>query len=305
MKRSWRVHWLSQAVVLAVAVLIVLIAWPASAVPPVVSPQQQRARLMFSDTFPGGSLDQAKWNPFITSRAVNGRPWTDPTASQAGRGVQVGCNYSAQYYLPGQVRVDQGLDLVASRQPTGGTCNDTQSPATFPWRSGAISTYSHFQFDGGYVEVTMKPPSGDGLWPAVWMLPGPGGTQGDDNEIDIQEGGFAPPGQAARTFAWHLVHDSSTWGGVVDTGATLAEGFHRYALSWVPGQSLTWYFDGKQVGQLTKSEAPIPDEPMELIVDLAVATPKAAGWHPPGDAQTPSPATLQVASVAVWTNPPS
>lgn len=301
--RTRRVHWLGQLAVLAIAVLIVLVAWPASAIPPLVS-AHQRARLIFSDTFGGTTLDPAKWNPFVASRATGGRPWTGLVPSGVG-GSQVGCGYSAQYYLPGQVRIDDGLDLVAARQAVAGWCNDSQSPATFPWRSGAVSTYSHFQFDGGYVEITMRPPAGDGLWPALWMLPGPAGNQGDDNEIDLQEGGFAPPGSPNRTYAWHLVHGATTWGGVVDTGTDLSAGFHRYALYWVPGQFIIWYLDGRQIAQLTRAQASIPDEPMELILDLAVATPKASGWHPPGDALTPSPATMRVAKLQVWNIPPS
>jgi beta-glucanase (GH16 family) len=289
------------ATVLAVAAVIVV--WDASTVPSLTP--ADHPQLLFSDNFTGTSLDGSRWNPYITSRAVDGRPWNDPSPDRGAGGAPVGCRFDAEYYLPDQVRVSHGLDLVASRRPLSGLCNQTRSTTTYPWVSGAVSTYGHFQFDGGYVVITMRAPVGAGMWPAMWMLPGPGGTHGDDSEIDLQEGGFAPPGPAGGTFAWHLHHDADTWGGVEGAGVDLSAGFHSYALNWVAGQSMTWYFDGRQIARLTNAQASIPDEPMELILDLAVATPAASAWHPPYNASTPSSATMQVSSVQVWTAPPS
>jgi beta-glucanase (GH16 family) len=287
----------------AVAVGVVASAlWPAT---PVLAPTPARApRLLFFDNFSGTSLDGSKWNTYITSRAANGRPWNDPEPSPAEDGSGMGCVDSAQYYLPGQVRVDNGLELRASKSSTPGWCNQTASSSTFPWRSGAVSTYSHFQFNGGYVAITMKAPSGNGMWPALWMLPGPGGKHGDDSEIDVQEGGFDPPGPAGDTFAWHLRQASGSWGAAVDTGINLSSGYHTYAINWISGRSITWYLDGREVGDLTNGRASIPNEPMELIMDLAVANAQASAWHLPYDAGTPSPSVLQVASVQVWSAPP-
>ena len=300
--RRGRAHTSGLLVAVALAVFAVGIgAWEASAVPTLTS--SLHARLAFSDTFGGTTLDSSKWNPFVTSRAGNGQPWNDPQPYGAGSGL--GCQYAAQYYLPSQISVSRGLNLTASRVPTSGGCNNTGATTVFPWRSGAVSTYNHFEFDGGYVAVTMKAPAGSGMWPALWMLPGPGAAHGDDFEIDLQEGGFAPPGRANDTYAWHLRSASATSGGVVDTGVDLSSGFHTYALNWVAGQSLTWYMDDRQIARLTSDQVDIPSEPMELIMDLAVANGATAAWHPPNDLLTPSPSVMQVASVQVWTSPPS
>jgi hypothetical protein len=288
-------------VVLAIALAIGV--WETSAVPTLTAPVH--GKLAFSDTFSGTTLDPTKWNPFVTSRAANGQPWDDPQPSQSGGGTGLGCQYAAQYYLPGQIQVGNGLNLIASRMPTTGYCNQTDTSSTFPWRSGAVSTYGHFEFDGGYVAITMKAPSGSGMWPALWMLPGPGGANGDDFEIDLQEGGFAPPGRAGNTYAWHIHHGATTWGGVVDTNTDLSSGYHTYGLDWVPGQSVTWFFDGQEIAMLTSAQADIPNEPMELILDLAVANANASSWHPTYDATTRSGSSMQVASVQVWTSLPS
>lgn len=294
-----------QIAAFGLAFTIGTVAWEALTSTPASSPTHGPSpKLLFFDKFTGTSLDNSKWNPYVTSRAVNGRPWNDPQPHPMGDNVGVGCLYSASYYLASQVVVNDGLALTASRSSTSGWCNESASSSTFPWRSGAVSTYNHFQFDGGYVAITMKAPSGNGMWPALWMLPGPGGTHGDDSEIDLQEGGFAPPSPANETFAWHLHHGSTTWGGGINTGVDLTSGYHTYALDWIPGQSITWYLDGHEVAKLTSAQAIIPNEPMELIMDLAVANAKSLDWHTVYDSATRSPSVMQVSNVQVWSAPP-
>ncbi len=290
-------------VVVGLAVLVGILVLEPSAIPLLGGPPS--SQLLFSDRFGGTSLDSAKWNTYLTSRHADGHPWTDPRPAPAGGAASAGCSYAAQYFLPGQVSVDNGLRLTAARVPTPGWCNQTSSASTFPWRSGVVSTYGHFQFDGGYLAVTMKAAPGDGMWPALWLLPGPGGNHGDDFEIDLQEGGFAPPDPASRTYAWDLHRGSTTWGGTVRTGVDLTSSYHTYALDWIPGQSITWYLDGRKVARLTKAQAGIPDEPMELIIDLAVAGASTSGWHQPYDSTTSSPSTMHVSSVQVWSAPPT
>lgn len=293
--------WRLLVVAAALVALAVLVLEP-SAIPALLS--SSGPRLLFSDSFGGRSLDRSKWNTYLTSRQANGHPWTDPQPEPVGSGTQIGCSYSAQYFLPGQVTVDNGLSLTASRTTTSGWCNQSGTVATFPWRSGVVSTYGHFQFRGGYLSVTMKAAPGDGMWPGLWMLPGPGGKHGDDFEIDLQEGGFAPPEPASETFSWDLHDGTSQWGDSIVTGVDLSSGYHTYALDWVPGQSITWYLDGKEMAKLTKRQASIPNEPMELIFDLAVANTSASGWHQPYDLTTASPAVMHVSSVRVWSARP-
>jgi hypothetical protein len=47
-------------------------------------------------------------------------------------------------------------------------------------------------------------------------------------------------------------------------------------------------------------QSPIPAEPMELILDLMVANSTAGGWRTTYDGSTPSPSTLSVAGVQVY-----
>jgi beta-glucanase (GH16 family) len=148
-----------------------------------------------------------------------------------------------------------------------------------------------------------QPDTTTGMWPGLWMLPGSTANTTTDNfEIDLQEGGYTATGSANDTEAYHE-HDNnpggSTCGGVAATGVDLAAGFHVYGLAWVAGQSLTYYLDGAQVGQITSSQCGISDEPMEIILDLQVAI-NASGWHTLVGSTTPSPSVMQISEVQVY-----
>ena len=222
----------------------------------------------------------------------------------------------------GPARVASSTRSTSSQETSGSTTgcrsklsgnprrvNATAWATCSPWESGVVTTYGHFEFDGGYVDVDMEAPAGAGMWPAIWLLPGPGCSCTTDNfEVDVQEGGFlSAHASAGQTYAWHL-HDNvagRTVGGVVATGQDLAAGFHHYGLLWVPGRALTWYFDGRQVAAVTRSTLPVPDEPMELVLSLGVAGTAASGWHSVISQQDAEPAVMRVASVSVFrTGPP-
>jgi beta-glucanase (GH16 family) len=247
---------------------------------------------IFEDSFKGTKLNKRKWNTYITSKGANGSAW-NPDGS-GGSGANPG-GFNAAYFQPREDVVHNGLTLGAVRASTR---------AGFAWTSGVVSTYGKFQFDGGYVQIKAKMPAGDGMWPGLWMLPGPGGTAGDNFELDLFEGNYI--GNAVNpndNDAWNLHTPSATFGGVTNTGANLAAGYHIYGMNWVPGQSITWYLDGRPVGSLTKAQAPIPNEPMELILDLQVANSSASAWRTTNDASTPSPSAMEVAEVQVYRSP--
>lgn len=274
--------------------------------PPTVSAPSgfNNSQLIFSDDFSGNSLDTSKWNPYLTSGAALGYAWN--SNGSGGSGVSgSGPNYDLEYDLPSQVSVHDGvLDLQANEESTPGIQDG--SPYTFGWRSGAVSTYGHFQFDGGYLQVEAKMPGGNGMWPALWLLPGTGTTRapsGDNYEIDLFEGNYydyATNNPPQDTFAWHAIQTSSTFGGQSDSGVNLTTGYHTYGLDWVPGKSITWYIDGKQMGTVDSSQFPIPNEPMELIMNLEVASSATTVWRTVPDSSTPSTDDMLISGVQVY-----
>ena len=246
------------------------------------------SQLVFNDTFSSGALDGSKWTNFMTSRAAGGSPW-----NAAGGGSSLGSTY-LDYDLPSAVSVGPGgLDLHASAG---------SSQPGFGWTSGVVTTYGHFQFDGGYVQVRAKMPTANGNWPAIWMLPGPGANTSTDNfEIDLFEGGSTYPGAASGTYAFHVhMNNTTQWGSAVQTGVNLADGYHTYGLDWVPGQSITWYFDGRQVAQVTSAQFTIPNEPMELILNNGIANGSTSAWHTTVDGSTGSSSDMLVSSVQIY-----
>ena len=244
---------------------------------------------LFEDTFAGTSLDHANWNTYITSKAADGSPWN--ANGFGGSGMNTG-GFDAEYFSPGQVAVDNGLTLDAVRRSVH---------AGTTWTAGVLTTYGKFEFDGGYVQIKAKMPAGDGMWPGLWMLPGPGGSGGDNYEIDVFEGNYLMAGANPNDVdAWHLHTSNAVFGGLTNTGVDLAAGYHVYGLKWVPGKSITWYVDNKVVGSLTNAQSSIPNEPMELILDLQVANQTASGWRTTADPSSPSPSALQVAEVQVY-----
>ena len=251
--------------------------------------------LVFQESFSGTTLD-SYWHPYITSNAANGWPWNSNGSGGSGPGGA----YDADYDSPSQVSVSNGLlDLTAIQQNVSGM--NQGSAQTFPITSGALSSYGNFEFNGGYLQISMKAPSGDGAWPGLWLLPGKGaGSSGDNFEIDMQEGGYTGSGPANQAFTWHVHTPSGTVGGVIDTGVDLTAGFHTYGINWVPGQSITWYLDGKQMAQVTSAQVPIPNEPMELIMSNQVANSNAAGWHTALDSATPASMQMQIDEIQLY-----
>ncbi|WP_164987706.1 family 16 glycosylhydrolase [Bradyrhizobium betae] len=251
--------------------------------------------LIFQEDFSGTTLD-SYWHNYITSNAAGGYPWNANSSGGSGMGNQ----FNAEYDMPSQVTVSNGsLNLTAIKQPVNGVAQG--SPYTFPVTSGGASSYGNFEFNGGYLQISMKAPTGDGAWPALWLMPGKGaGSSGDNFEIDIQEGGMYGPGPANQNFAFHLHTSSGTFGGVVDTGVDLTAGYHTYAIDWQPGKSITWYLDGKQVGQVTSAQTTIPNEPMELMMTNQVGNSASSGWHTALDSSTPSSMQMQVDSIQLY-----
>ncbi|MFD2058423.1 family 16 glycosylhydrolase [Mesorhizobium calcicola] len=251
--------------------------------------------LVFEENFSGTALD-SDWHNYITSNAANGWAWNSNGSGGSGPGGA----YDADYDMPSQVSVSNGLlDLNAIKQPVSGMNQGTAQ--TFPITSGAVSSYGNFEFNGGYLQISMKAPSGDGAWPGLWLMPGKGaGTSGDNFEIDMQEGGYTGSGPANQAFSYHLHTPSGTFGGVVDSGIDLTAGFHTYGINWDPGKSITWYLDGKQMAQVTSAQVPIPNEPMQLIMSNQVANSNAAGWHTALDSSTPSSMHMQIDGVQLY-----
>src|SRR5208337_3933855 len=68
--------------------------------------------LVFEDNFTGSSLNSADWNNFMTGINTQGAPWD----SNGEGGSGVGGVYDADYDMPNEVSVNNGLTLNAVQQ---------------------------------------------------------------------------------------------------------------------------------------------------------------------------------------------
>ncbi len=173
----------------------------------------------------------------------------------------------------------------------------------------------------GRFEFRAKLPTGQGLWPALWMLPQDEtyGGWAASGEVDVMEARGQDPTKVLGTLhfggRWPVnVHQEG--GFVLPRGGTIAD-FHIYAIEWEPGE-FRWYVDGQLAstqsfwwsggkadggrGIAPASEAdlhpwPAPfDRPFCLVMNLAV------GGKFPGnpDKATAFPAEMVVDHVRVY-----
>ncbi|MGL4550149.1 MAG: glycoside hydrolase family 16 protein [Gemmataceae bacterium] len=279
---------------------------------PAVFPRGPDARwkLAWSDEFEGKDIDRAKWDFDLG----NGFYDYDAKVWISGWG-----NGELQYYTrePENASVRDGrLVLRAVKESLNG-CGYTSAKLKTLKRDGTAL----FAPTYGRIEVRAKLPTGQGVWPAIWMLPQDEkyGGWASSGEIDILEARGQKPNEVLGT-----LHFGSRWPANAEAsatyklpaGGTIAD-WHVYALEWEPGE-IRWYVDDKLAAtqsswwSSSKSEAgkgarpakesdlnpwPAPfDRPFYLILNLAVGG-KFVG-NP--DRSTPFPAEMLVEYVRAY-----
>ena len=228
-------------------------------------------KLSFDDEFDGTSLNTAKWSAGWLASGITG-----PVNST-----------EEECYDPAQVTESDGslnLALITKSESCG-----IADPV---YASGMVNTSGKFSYTYGFLQARVWLPAVTGEpakianWPAVWT---DGQNWPTDGEDDIVEGingracahfhsGVSPGGIAAA----HGTAEVSAVSGCVDE--TLTGGWHTFGADWEPG-SVTYYYDGKDVGSVTSG---VTSAPMFLILNYAAGPPYQ------------SPSTMKVDYVRVW-----
>ena len=277
--------------------------------PGVAEPPPAEWKQVWSDEFDGTAIDPAKWDFDLGNGFYN----YDAKQWMAGWG-----NEERQYYTrsPDNASVKGGmLHLRALKESLHG-CGYTSARLKSRQKSGAelfAKTYGKFEFRA-------KLPTGQGVWPALWMLPQADkyGTWASSGEIDILEARGQEPRKVHGTLhfgaRWPANAEASTPYDLPDQG-TIAD-FHVYGLEWEPGE-IRWTVDGKPsgtrnswwsasklagdrgvapAGEADLNPWPAPfDQPFYLVMNLAVGG-KFLGDP---DKTTPFPAEMLVDYVRV------
>ena len=218
--------------------------------------EQNKWKLVWQEDFNGNELNQKNW-----SYEKHDPGWV---------------NNELQEYTDSKENIfvkDGNLVLKAIK---------TQKDGNDYYTSGKITTQDKKTFKYGKFEIRAKSPKGQGLWPALWMMPNNENLYGQwpkCGEIDIMEVLGNEPNKAYGTIHYGDPHEQKQGTYVLDKG-TFADDYHTYGIEWVPGE-IRWYIDGKlyytandwftavEGGDEVTFPAPF-DQPFYMQLNLAV-----------------------------------
>ena len=231
--------------------------------------------------YAGSQIDYQKWNlvygedfgtTSTTPLSLFLSDWEPRYPWGANQGGQIVANIAAETNVPSALSTSNSqLHLTAN-------ATTTQAPVIewlpdnailedgkpnlrwFSYTSGAVSTKVAYTY--GLFEISCRQPLGKGFWPAFWLY----GQNRWPPEIDVLEGDGARPTYSSNN---NVVTPTSGcfmyyyW----NTGQDFTQGFHKYSVLWLPDR-LIFYLDGNELRTIHDD---IPDEPMHVILNLAIA----------------------------------
>ncbi|MEM7333193.1 MAG: glycoside hydrolase family 16 protein [Chloroflexota bacterium] len=255
---------------------------PTATPPPTPTPEWYREGwdLVWQDEFDGPDIDLEKW-----SHEVNGRG---------------GGNNELQYYtdFPENSFIEDGNLVIEARE---------ERYIGRSYTSARMRTLGKGDWQYGRFEARIKLPTGQGLWPAFWMLPSEWRYGGwpSSGEIDIMElVGHEPD----------TVHGTIHFGGLGNhlyTGKPFSldagifnDDFYIFAVEWEE-REMRWYIDDEHYltqnsWSTRNADYPAPfDQPFHIILNVAVG----GNWPGSPDETTVFPQRMEVDYVRVYQRP--
>lgn len=239
-------------------------------------------KLVLLDDFAGSSLDTKIWTAVNTDEVYNN---------------ELECYRASNAYTE-----DGNLVLEAAKRKNEAGTKD--------YTSAKLITKGKKSWTNGKFEIRAKLPGGQGIWPAIWMLPEDDNILGgwpSGGEIDIMEFLGHETNKVYGTLHYGNPH-SSTQGSYKLPGTDkFTDGYHVYGMEWEPGE-IRWYVDGQLYftenswysGNTSEADYytyPAPfNRDFYLILNLAVG----GDWPGNPDETTSFPAKMYVDYVKVY-----
>lgn len=239
--------------------------------------------LIWSDEFDGpkgAPPDPSKWSP-----RIGGEGWG---------------NEQLDYDTDNQNVYQDGQDnlVIEARQEDPARSHCWYGPCQYT--SAQITTRDHFTFTYGRLEARIKLPSGQGIWPAFWLVDSNCATSWRPScgEIDIMENIGKEPSTNYGT-----AHGPGYFSGSYTLPhGIFADDFHIFALQWDPNH-LYFFVDG--INYYTANRATVAnqaywvyDHPFFITLDIAVG----GDWPGSPDYTTVFPQKMYVDYVRLYAN---
>ncbi|PPQ99378.1 hypothetical protein CVT24_009208 [Panaeolus cyanescens] len=161
------------------------------------------------------------------------------------QGISYTSSLPTQSHNGSAIGSDQTFDLAGYTRACSAVSNITAGTIINPVQSARLTTRKTASIRYGRVEVRAKIPTGDWLWPAIWMLPvdntyGPWPISGEIDIMEARGNGPSYPKQGSDFVRGSLNWGPLTWlNGVYKTTGwwrlrrgTYDQDFHTYALEW-------------------------------------------------------------------------
>ncbi|WP_185602092.1 S-layer homology domain-containing protein, partial [Paenibacillus sp. 598K] len=176
-------------------------------------------RAVWQDEFDSANIDASKWN-FV--QGANG---------YGNNELQNYTNRSEN------ARVEDGKLVIEARE-------DNYEGTRYS--SAKLTTEGKGAWTYGKYEIRAKMPSGQGIWPALWMMPSDSKLYSAwpaSGEIDIMELLGHEPGKLYGTLHFGTPHQQSQGTYTLPDNGSFADDYHIYGIEWEPGE-VRYYVDG-------------------------------------------------------------
>ncbi|MFN0175511.1 MAG: family 16 glycosylhydrolase [Saprospiraceae bacterium] len=228
------------------------------------------------------------WEEEFDASALNTNNWV----YELGTGNSGWGNNESQFYRQENTSIYQGNLVIEARK-------ENYNGAAYT--SSRIITRGKFDFKYGRVDIRAALPSGQGIWPALWMLGSNISSIGwpSCGEIDIMEIVGHEPNTLHGTAHWSALNGQHAYigGQKIAASGSLQNEFHVYSIIW-NDQEIRWLLDDQQYYSLDITLADRSEfrEKFFFIINLAVG----GNWPGYPDATTVFPQHLIVDYIRVF-----